>query len=83
MSKVLLNIPDEYLKALDEVAEEKHQTRSELIREAVRKIYYRPRRTPEQQARIEEVGRDIDRQREQWKEPFDSSKIIREMRDSR
>ena len=83
MSKVLINIPDEYLEAIDETAQEQHRTRSELIREALRKVYYRPRRTPEEQARIEEVGRKIDRLRGQWKEPFDSSKIIREMRDSR
>ncbi len=83
MSKVLVNIPEEYLQAVDEAAQEQHRTRSELIREAIRKIYYRPRRTPEEQARIEKVGRRIDRLRGEWKEPFDSSKIIREMRDSR
>ena len=82
MSKVLLNIPDEYLRAVDEAAQEQHRTRSELIREAVR-AYYCPRRTEKEQARIEKVGKEIEKLRAQWKGPLDSAKVIRKMRDGR
>ena len=36
MAKVMITMPDEFLKKLDRVAVAEHRTRSELIREAVR-----------------------------------------------
>lgn len=36
MAKVMITMPDEFLKKLDRVAAAEHRTRSELIREAVR-----------------------------------------------
>ena len=37
MAKVMITIPDEFLKEIDAVAKAEHRTRSELFREAVRK----------------------------------------------
>ena len=37
MAKVMLSIPDDFLKQVDEVAKSRHQTRSEYYRELARK----------------------------------------------
>lgn len=37
MAKVLISIPEEFLEKVDKRAEEESRTRSELIREALRK----------------------------------------------
>ena len=36
MARVIITIPDEFLKEIDQVAREEHRNRSELIREAFR-----------------------------------------------
>ena len=41
MAKVLLSIPDKFLDKIDEVAENEQRTRSELIREALRRYMRR------------------------------------------
>lgn len=41
MAKVLLSIPDKFLGQIDEVAELEQRTRSELIREALRRYMRR------------------------------------------
>jgi metal-responsive CopG/Arc/MetJ family transcriptional regulator len=82
-TKILLSLPVEDLKELDRVAVLRHKTRTELIRDALREKYLRYERTPEQQARVEEAFKHFEALREKWKEPFDSAKEIRKMRDSR
>lgn len=84
MARVLINIPDEMLKQLDEAAKTQHRSRSEMIREAVRRSYYSPPdRTPAMQARIAEMGREMEKARRKWKTGEDSTKTIRKMRDTR
>ena len=41
MAKVLLSIPDKFLDKIDEVAETEQRSRSELIREALRRYMQR------------------------------------------
>lgn len=36
MAKILISMPDEFLKSIDEMAAREQRTRSELIREALR-----------------------------------------------
>lgn len=40
MAKVLLTVPEKFLKSIDDLAEKENRTRSELIREALR-VYAR------------------------------------------
>ena len=39
MARVMITVPDEFLKEIDAVATEEHRSRSELIREAMR-VYF-------------------------------------------
>lgn len=41
MARVLISMPETFLKNIDEVAENENRTRSELIREALRTYIYR------------------------------------------
>lgn len=41
MSRVLISMPDDFLKNIDRVADDENRTRSELIREALRTYIYR------------------------------------------
>jgi len=83
MAKVMISVPDEFLLEIDKTAEAEHRTRSELIREALRqytqtaKGYTKPADNP--------VVRDAAAQLRsvRWKGRFDSTQIIRKMRDSR
>jgi metal-responsive CopG/Arc/MetJ family transcriptional regulator len=81
--KILLALPAEELRELDRVATMRHQSRSELIREALRDKYLRYGRSPETQARVEEAFRRFESIRDRWGEPFDSAREVRRMRDSR
>jgi predicted transcriptional regulator len=83
MAKVMISVPDEFLVEIDEFARTEHRTRSELIREALRQYtqkersYTKPVDNPvvrDAAARLRSV---------RWKGRFDSTKIIRKMRDSR
>jgi CopG family transcriptional regulator/antitoxin EndoAI len=83
MAKVMLSFPDKFLSEIDEIAKSEHRTRSELIREALReylssgKGYKRPIDNPYVKEAFESL-RSI-----KWKDKFDSTKIIRQMRDTR
>ena len=44
MARVLVSMPDSFLKGIDETAEKEQRTRSELIREALRR--YMDKSTP-------------------------------------
>ncbi len=83
MAKVMISLPEKFLSELDEIARVEHRTRSELIREALReyfrkgKEYKRPIDNPLVKEAFEGL-RSI-----KWRGKFDSTKIIRKMRDSR
>ena len=83
MSKVMISLPDQFLSEVDQIAKSEQRTRSELIREALReylrkgKEYKRPIDNPQVKEAFESL-RSI-----KWKGKFDSTKIIREMRNSR
>jgi len=83
MGKVMISVPDEFLSEVDEVAKAEHRTRSELIREALReyvrkgKEYKRPIDNPRVREAFEGL-RSI-----KWKGKFDSTEIVRKMRNSR
>lgn len=42
MKRVMITMPEEFLRQIDEVAAEEHRSRSELIREAMR-VYFETR----------------------------------------
>ena len=46
MPKIFVEIPDKYLKPLDEIAQQKKTTRHELILNAIR-ICFKPKKTSE------------------------------------
>ena len=46
MARVIITIPDEFLKEIDQVAREEHRNRSELIREAFRAYKTRDTKGP-------------------------------------
>jgi len=84
MARVLINIPDEMLKQLDEAAKTQHRSRSEMVREAgQRPVHLPPDRTPETQARIAKLGREMEKARKKVKTGADSTKFIRKTRDGR
>lgn len=83
MAKVMISVPKEFLLEIDEIANAEHRTRSDLIREALRRYtqtakgYTKPADNPvvrDAVARLRSV---------KWKSKFDSTKIVRKMRDSR
>lgn len=44
MARVIVTVPDEFLAQVDQIADDEHRSRSELIREALRQ-YVMPRQT--------------------------------------
>jgi metal-responsive CopG/Arc/MetJ family transcriptional regulator len=44
MSKIIVNIPDDFLRTIDKTAKQEHRSRSELLREALR-LYLSQRQT--------------------------------------
>jgi Arc/MetJ-type ribon-helix-helix transcriptional regulator len=83
MAKVMISLPDEFLLEIDDVAKAEHRTRSELIREALRHYTERERslRKPSENPVVRDAAARLRSVR--WKGRFDSTKIIRKMRDSR
>lgn len=83
MAKVMISLPDEFLLEIDDIAKTEHRTRSELIREALRHYtegergYTKPSDNPVVKDALAGL-RSV-----RWKGRFDSTKIIRKMRDSR
>ncbi|MGQ9615498.1 MAG: ribbon-helix-helix domain-containing protein [Spirochaetota bacterium] len=83
VKKVMISLPDQFLSEIDDAAKSEHRTRSDFIREALReylnkiKEYKRPIDNPRVRKAYEGL-RSI-----RWKEKFDSTEIIREMRESR
>ncbi|PWB78761.1 MAG: hypothetical protein C3F08_08185 [Candidatus Methylomirabilota bacterium] len=83
MAKVMISLPDEFLKAVDAVSRAEHRTRSELIREAVRAYlqkgqpYMRPIDNPAVQQAFESIRAT------KWRGTFDSTQLIRRLRETR
>lgn len=83
MSKVMISLPDRFLSEVDQAARSEHRTRSELIREALREYFRKGKeyKKPIDNPRIKEAFESL--RSIKWKGKFDSTKIIRKMRDSR
>lgn len=83
MGKIMISIPDELLKEIDEVAKAEHRTRSEFFREAARALLQKgaTRRRPIDDPRVKRAFESL--RRINWKGKFDSTKLIRQMRDTR
>jgi Arc/MetJ-type ribon-helix-helix transcriptional regulator len=83
MAKVMISLPDEFLYEIDDAAKSEHRTRSELIREAIREYLRKSKeyKTPIDDPRVKQAFESLRSIR--WKGKFDSTKIIRKMRDSR
>ncbi|MBK8189166.1 MAG: ribbon-helix-helix protein, CopG family [Vampirovibrionales bacterium] len=59
MARVLISMKDEFLKRIDELAEEEQRSRSELIREALRH-YIRRRITTGTSAKSEQEAQTLE-----------------------
>ncbi|UCB44751.1 MAG: CopG family transcriptional regulator [Spirochaetota bacterium] len=83
MAKIMVSCPDSFLEEIDLLAKAEHRSRSELIREALREYMHKsmankkPINNPQVKNAFEMI-RSL-----KWKGEFDSTKMIREMRDSR
>lgn len=83
MAKVMISLPDRFLSEVDKAAQAEHRTRSDLIREALREYLRGEKRSkkPIENPRVQEAFETL--RSLTWKEKFDSTKVIRGMRDSR
>jgi len=83
MAKVMISLPDEFLSEVDKAAKSEHRTRSDLIREALREYFRVEKRLqkPIENSRVREAFETL--RSLHWKEKFDSTEVIRKMRDSR
>jgi Arc/MetJ-type ribon-helix-helix transcriptional regulator len=81
MAKVMISLPDEFLARVDQVAGEEHRSRSELIREALRR-WLDERRAPSQRA-WQEALRTFEELEGKWIGEWDSTDVIREFRETR
>jgi len=83
MAKVMISLPERFLSEVDKAAQAEHRTRSDLIREALREYLHAEKRSkkPIESPRIREAFETL--RTLTWKEKFDSTKVIRRMRDSR
>jgi len=83
MAKVMISLPDRFLSEVDKAAQTEHRTRSELIREALRE-YLGGEKQPKKPIENPRVLEAFETLRSlTWKEKFDSTKVIRGMRDRR
>lgn len=86
--KVMISMPDYFVKLLDELAAAEHRSRSELIREAVRAYAEqrgpRPGTRPIDDPKVRAAYERTLATREEWSDPdWDSVAVIREMREGR
>ncbi len=83
MAKVMISLPERFLSEIDKVARLEQRTRSELIREALRSYLRGERRyeKPIDSPRVQEAFKAL--RSLTWKEKFDSTEVVRTMRDSR
>ncbi|MBI1893790.1 MAG: ribbon-helix-helix protein, CopG family [Candidatus Rokubacteria bacterium] len=80
MAKVMISLPNEFLRKVDRAAKAQRRSRSELIREALRTMFAgqqpRHRSWKEALAPLKELE-------QQWVGQWDSTDIIRYFRDTR
>ena len=86
MAKVMISIPDDFLKEVDKMARREHRSRSELLREALRQYfrsknlsYPRPIDNPMVKNAIEHMRKGALK----WRRDKEASQIVRQMRESR
>ncbi len=83
MAKIMISLPESFLSEVDKAAKAEHRTRSDLIREALRE-YIRMGKRPKKPIEYPQVREAFETIRSlTWKEKFDSTEVIRRMRDSR
>lgn len=79
--KIMISLPEELLKDIDDVAAAEHRSRSGLVREATREyIARRRKKRPIDDPKVREAIRAMDEMAAEWKEPFESTELIRQMR---
>lgn len=85
MSKIMISIPEEFLKEIDRLATIEHRNRSELIREALR--YYLGKITtkvkPIYNPQVKRAVKDMQEIAGKWRGRWNSVNIIRQMRENR
>lgn len=83
MAKVMISLPDEFLKVVDAASRAEHRTRSEFIREAVRAYFQqeRPYARPMDNHAIRKAYESM--RATKWRGNFDSTQFIRRMRETR
>ncbi|OGP89570.1 MAG: hypothetical protein A2157_16930 [Deltaproteobacteria bacterium RBG_16_47_11] len=83
MAKVMISLPERFLSEVDKAAEAEHRTRSDLVREALREYLRGGKRSmkPIESPRVQQAFETL--RSLTWTEKFDSTKVIRRMRDSR
>ena len=83
MAKVMISLPGEFLSEVDKAAQSEHRTRSDLIREALREYLRGVKRSrkPIEDLRVRQAFETL--RSLTWKERFDSTDVIRRMRDRR
>jgi len=83
MAKVMISLPERFLSEVDKAAQAEHRTRSDLIREALREYFRGGKRyrKPIESPRVREAFEAL--RSLTWKEKFDSTDVIRRMRNSR
>ncbi len=79
----MISLPERFLSEVDKVAQSEHRTRSDLIREALREYIRGEKRSkkPIENPRVREAFETL--RSLTWKEKFDSTEVIRRMRESR
>ncbi|MFH1386832.1 MAG: ribbon-helix-helix protein, CopG family [bacterium] len=86
MSKIMVSMPDEILKKIDDAASAEHRSRSELLREAAR--FYivslpKKERRPIDNPQVKKAAEMIDRIAGKDTGRFDATTFIRKMRENR
>ena len=83
MAKVMISLPEEFLSEVDKAVRSEHRTRSDLIREALREYLHGENRSrkPIENPRVREAFETL--RSLTWKKKFDSTEIVRRIRDSR
>lgn len=81
MAKVMISLPDEFLERVDRAARREHRSRSELIREALRR-WLDEQTAPRPDAWREAIS-TFQELEDKWIGRWDSTDVIREFRDTR
>ena len=82
MSKVMISLPDEFLRDVDGIARAEHRSRSELVREAIRRYVNSQAAHPNRKARGEAAVRIL-KARLRLPKGENTTSIIRQMREAR